>query len=177
MKPVFWLLVFLLSCGFFACSKDFNLNQTELSPAPERKGLDAMAFAELTNTMIEFDLFDEDNFDDLEDYGVMDLRIYFDPESGELDADFLFDASYVSTSAFEKMMADAPERDWETSITLQFDEAEAPRLDKWLNRHFTGSTYLDLRIMILENGTITVRGLRPTEQDLAAFPPEPLFKP
>lgn len=56
-------------------------------------------------------------------------------------------------------------------------EAEAPQLDKWLNRHFTGSTYLDLRIMILENGTITVRGLRPTEQDLAAFPPEPLFKP
>lgn len=175
MKHVIWLLLLLLSCGFFACTKEFNRNQTEISPAPERKGLDATAFAELTNSMIEFDIFDEDHFQELEDYGVMDLRIFFDQESRELDAEFLFDATYVSTTEFEKMMDDAPDRNWEETITLQFDKAEAQRLEKWLNRHFTGSTYLDLRLLILENGTITVRGLRPTEQDLVDFPPQPLF--
>lgn len=175
MKPVFWLLLLLLSCGFFACTKESNPNQTEISPTPERKGLDAAVFAELTSEMVEFYLFDEDHFQELEDYGVMDLRIFFDQESGDLDADFLFDASYISTTEFEKMMEDAPDRNWEASITLQFDEAEAQRLDEWLNRHFTGSTFLDLRILILENGTITVRGLRPTEQDLVDFPPQPLF--
>ncbi|MEM9931516.1 MAG: hypothetical protein AAF840_17050, partial [Bacteroidota bacterium] len=75
----------------------------------------------------------------------------------------------------ETMLAGAPDRNWEQTISLGFDEAEADRLTNWLIHHFSGTRYMDIRIMALPNGRITVQGLRPSAEVREAFPPQPFF--
>lgn len=175
MKPIYLLLLLLMATGFFACTTNFTQEVTEITPAPEGKSLDATAFAEVSEAFVELDLFDEESFKTTEGYGVMDVRLYLNEAGENVDADFLFDAGFTGTDFMEDILAGAPDRAWEQTITLSFEIAEAARLQDWLTHHFSGARYLDLRIIVLESGTITVQGLRPSAADRKAYPARPLF--
>ena len=97
MKPIYLLLLLLMACGFFACTTNLaQQDQTEIAPITDGKTLDATAFAELVDEMVNMDLFDEEEFLSSEDYGVMDLRLFMQEDGTSLDADFLFDDGFES---------------------------------------------------------------------------------
>lgn len=172
VKPLYFLLLLLLACGFFACTEEIGQPTTELSPQPEGKTLDAAGFAEFTSVMVEFGLFDEDEFGDLEDYGSEDVRL-FRHANGELGLDFLTNDGFTGETSVAEVLAHRPARNWHDVIQLSFDEAEAPRLRTWLTDNFSGATHVDLRVSFLVNGTIVISGLRPSVEDLAVFGPVP----
>lgn len=172
MKPIYLLLLLFLACGFFACTEDPTQATTELAPQPEGKTLDAASFAEFTSVMVDFGLFDEDEFGDLEDYGSEDVRL-FRHADGELGLDFLTNDGFTGETSVAEVLAHRPARDWSEVIQLAFDEAEAPRLRNWLTDNFRGATHVDLRVSFLVNGTIVISGLRPTVEELKVFGPVP----
>lgn len=172
MKPLYLLLLLFLACGFFACTEDPTQAATELTPQPEGNTLDAAGFAEFTSVMVEFGLFDEDQFADLEDYGSEDVRL-FRHDNGELGLDFLTTDGFTGNTSVAEVLAHRPARNWHDVIQLTFDEAEAPRLQAWLTNNFSGATHLDLRVSFLVNGTIVISGLRPSVEELEVFGPVP----
>jgi len=152
MKPVYLLLLLFMAIGFFACTEDPTQVATELAPQPEGKTLDANSFAEFTDALVEFGLFDEDDFTELEDYNSEDVRLYLN-EGGELELDFLTEDGFTGETSITEVLTHHPARNWEEVIELSFDEAEAPRLHRWLTKNFSGVSQLDLRVSFPAVGT------------------------
>lgn len=168
MKPLYLLLLLFLACGFFACTEDISQAATELAPQPEGKTLDATSFAEFTSVMVDFGLFNEAKFENLEDYNSEDVRLFLDDE-GEIGLDFLTTEGFTGETSIAEVLAHQPARNWRDVIQLTFDEAEAPRLRTWLTDNFRGATHVDLRVSFLVNGTIVISGLRPSAEELVEF--------
>jgi|AntRauTorckE5430_2_1112549.scaffolds.fasta_scaffold00916_9 hypothetical protein len=175
MRPIHLLLLLCLACGFFACTEDPSQVATELTPRPENKTLDAASFAEFTNNIVALGLFDEEAFADPEDFGSEDVRLFYDADEDEATVDFLTNDGFDEETSVAEVLANRPARNWYDSIQLTFDDAEAPRLQRWLTDNFSGATHLDLRVSFLENGTIKISGLRASEKDLVAFPAVDFF--
>ncbi len=172
MKPLYFLLLLFLAFGFFACTEDPTQAVTELAPEPEGKTLDAGSFAEFTSVMVDFGLFDETQFENLEDYASEDVRLFRHP-NGELGLDFLTTDGFTGETSVAEVLAHYPTRNWRDVIQLTFDKAEGGRLQAWLTNNFSGATHVDLRVSFLVNGTIVISGLRPSVEELAAFGPVP----
>ena len=174
MKPIYLLLLLFMAIGLFACTEDPTQVATELAPQPEGKILDANSFAEFTNNLVDFGLFEEDNFTDLEDFGSEDVRLYRN-EAGELEVDFLTNDGFSGGMSVDEVIAHHPARNWEKVIELSIDKAEAPRLSNWFTANFSGVSQVDLRVSFLVNGTIVISGLKPTADDLVEFGAVPFF--
>lgn len=176
MKPIYLLLLVLMACGFFACTADYATDATELSPQPEGNRMDAASFAVFTTDLNDLGLFDEDNQLFEGEHGSEDFRIYLDEEEGSITADFLTDSDGLDDErTLKEILATRPVRNWSSSITLRHQSEDVYRFQNWLTNNFSGNVYVDIRLTILENGNIRMRGLVPTEADLVAFPDVPLF--
>jgi hypothetical protein len=169
MKPLYLLLLLLMACGFFACTTDLAQQTTEILPAPEGKALDADDFSELTSIFVDFDVFDESSFREEADYGAGDFRLYFDKE-GELLFKPLTEGSCLLASEHTDPLAALPARHWAASIALGFTPTSADRLSGWLTKNFNRQQSIDLRIAILENGTLLFQGIPTTAEAAADFP-------
>lgn len=168
MKPIYLLLLLFMAIGFFACTEDPTAVAIELAPQPEGKILDATSFAEFTDALVDFGIFEEDDLTDLEDYGSEDVRLYRN-EAGELELDFLTNDGFNGDMSLDEVLAHHPARNWDEVIELSFDEEEAPRLQDWLTTNFSGAAHVDLRVSFLVNGTIVISGLQPSAKDLVEF--------
>lgn len=169
MKPLYLLLLLLMACGFFACTTDMTQQPAEIAPVPEGKTLDAESFAEFTELLVDFGLFKEDDLVTEEDYGAGDFRLFFD-KTGELELETLTKGIYLSATEHTDPIATLPARNWTNSIELGFTPSSADRLNKWLVRNFNGNQAIDLRIAILENGTILFQGIPTTAKAKVDFP-------
>ncbi len=158
-----------MACGFFACTTDQAQDATEITPAPEGKTLDAFSFTEFTELLVDFDVFDETSLKEEGDYGAGDFRLYYD-EEGDLVLDPLTEGSYLPASEYADPITALPARQWASSIALGFTTASADQLNSWLTRNFSSQPSIDLRIILVENGTILFQGTPTTEEALADFP-------
>ncbi len=172
MKPFYFLLLLFLAFGFFACTEDPTQAVTELAPQPEGNTLDVSSFAEFTSLMVDFGLFDEAQFENLEDYASEDVRLFRHPDGG-LGLHFLSAEGFTGETSVAEVLTHHPARNWRDVIQLTFDKAEGPRLQAWLTNNFSGATHVDLRVSFLVNGTIVISGLRPSMEELEVFGPVP----
>lgn len=138
-------------------------------PAPEGKTLDAFSFSEFTELLVDFDVFDEASLQEEGDYGAGDFRLYHD-EDGELTLDPLTEGAYLESTKYTDPLAALPSRHWEATIELGFVPESANRLNDWLVKKFNGKQSIDLRIILVENGTVLFQGMPTTEEALADFP-------
>ncbi|MFT5998026.1 MAG: hypothetical protein ACI81P_000472 [Neolewinella sp.] len=169
MNPIHLLLLLLLACGFFACTTDLAQQTTKILPAPEGKTLDADEFSQLTDIFVDFNVFEEGSLREEEDYGAGDFRLYFD-EEGELTFMPLTKGSCLLASEHIDPLTALPARHWASTTALGFTPASADQLNRWLIKNFSNQPSLDLRIALLENGTILFQGVATTAEAAADFP-------
>lgn len=174
MKPIYLLLLLLMACGFFACTTDQSQDATEIMPAPEGKTLDAFSFSEFTDLLVDFDVFDETTLQEEGDYGAGDFRLYFD-EDEELVLDPLTEGTYLEAKNYTDPLTALPSRHWTNTLEVGFAPESANQLNDWLVSNFDGKSSIDLRIILVENGTILFQGTPTTAEALVDFPDQDWF--
>lgn len=156
MRPIY-LLLLLLVVGFFACERDLLLESTQPTTQSANKVLGANELAEFSARLADINLFDESSHTDPAHYGVGEVRLSLD-EDGDLALEFLTDNLMVSSGEVADPADLLPSRHWQSTIELLFAPNEENRLRHWLIQNFKGSSSLDLRIALRENGTIFFAG-------------------
>jgi hypothetical protein len=164
-----------MACGFFACTTAYATDATEIAPQPEGKIMDAATFADFTTALVELDLFDKESMTNSDWIDSEDYRLYIGDDE-EFTIDFLTEGDSADEDrTMEEILDRRPVRNWTSTFTLSFTTEDAGLFQHWLTNNFSGSTHLDLRLSVFENGTVTISGLRATAADLKQFPDVPLF--
>ena len=99
-----------------------------------------------------------------------EISVFIFDEDEELVLDPLTEGAYLEAKNYTDPLAALPSRHWDSTLELGFVPESANRLNDWLVSNFDGKQSIDLRIILVENGTILFQGTPTTEEALVDFP-------